>query len=102
MVAEYIKSGCNINSDVERCYSYGFSANDNEEYYYYDYNSTYMDDHYEDNEEYHYYDYNSTYMEDYYDDYYEYCYTESVLGLAVYWNSTNFIRTLIEVYIKRN
>ena len=107
MVPEYIESGCDISSDVMQCYSYDFSANDNEEYYYYeteyyDYNN----DYYEDNEEYYYYDYNSTY--DYYEDneeyyYYdetEYCHDKrSALRMAVSWNSTNFIRSLIEVYL---
>ena len=85
MVAEHIESGCDIYS--EACLSYDISAN-------YDYNSTY--DYYEDNEEYYYY-----YEDDeeyYYYDETEYCHDQrSVLRMAVYWNSTNFIRALTKV-----
>ena len=83
MVAEFIESGCDINSD-EACLSFDFSA-------LYDFNSTYIDYYHEDN---------STY-EEYYYDYYdetESCQKRSILQIAVSLNSTNFIRELNEVH----
>ena len=80
MVAELIQSGCDVNSD-EACLSFDFSE-------LYDFNSTYID----------YYGDNSTYEEYYFIDETESCQKRSILQIAVFLNSTNFIRELKEVH----